>query len=86
MRFRRLQRVRLGEHTAACRDVAGHRARIGVGITDTGRITVAVSESDVRVLEVLEVGRLRSLLRDAVFAVDEQYRTEQESAGGAGSA
>lgn len=86
MWFRRLQRVRLGEHTAACRDVAGRRARIGIGITDAGRVTVAVSETDVRVLEVLEVGRLRRLLRDAVFAVDERYRTDQDGAGGAGSA
>ncbi|MGH3504436.1 MAG: hypothetical protein ACRDQA_26590 [Nocardioidaceae bacterium] len=68
---------RLGEHEARCRDEDGHRTRIGVGITDTGRVTVAVAPTEVRILDLLEVGRLRALLRDAVFAVDEQYRDEQ---------
>lgn len=84
MRRRRAQRR--GEHEARCRDEDGHRARIAVGITDTGRVTVAVAPSEVRVLDVLEVGQLRSLLRDAVFAVDERYRAERDGAGGAGSA
>lgn len=54
----------------SCRDVSGRRRDIIV-FTDRGRVVVVAPPGETAVLSVLEVGRLRAALRDAVLEAAE---------------
>jgi hypothetical protein len=53
-----------------CRDVAGRRRDIVVRLNEDRRIAVLVPTGEVAVLGLLEVGRLRGVLRQAVLTLD----------------
>jgi len=56
--------------TVRCRDGHGHQARLLVHLTAAG-ICLTVSEPGPLQLNVLQTGRLRAALRDAVLSLDE---------------
>lgn len=54
-----------------CRSLARKRRVLVVAPTRDGRIALITPGGEVAVLAVLEVGRLRGALRDAVYALDD---------------
>lgn len=67
----RLPRRRSDQWIAPCRDEAGRRRKLLVVLTSDGRVALVVPHGDVAVLDLLTVGRLRAVLREAVFALDD---------------
>jgi hypothetical protein len=58
------------EWSIACRDVAGRRREMTVFVRQ-GRIVVVAPPGETAVLNPLDVGRLRAVLRDAVVDATE---------------
>lgn len=56
--------------TVPCRDGHGHRARLRIGLTETGVVITSSTPGPWR-LTPLQVGRLRAGLRDAVISLGE---------------
>jgi hypothetical protein len=53
------------DRQVACRDLAGRRRNI-VMFVEAGRVVLIAPPGETAVLDVLEVGRLRAELRDAI--------------------
>lgn len=58
------------EWAVPCRDLAGRRRDLTVFVS-AGRVVLIAPPGEAAVLTSLDVGRLRSVLRDAVIQVDE---------------
>uniref|UniRef100_UPI003F4976FD hypothetical protein n=1 Tax=Amycolatopsis sp. CA-151526 TaxID=3239921 RepID=UPI003F4976FD len=54
--------------TVECRDEAGRRSLVTIGLRADGRITLTSPHGDTAVLPPIGVGRLRNCLRAAVIA------------------
>lgn len=65
-------RRRLDQWVAPCRDEARRRGNVLVVLTGDGRVALVVPPGEVAVLDLLAVGRLRAVLREAVFAAAER--------------
>jgi hypothetical protein len=59
------------EWVGRCRDEAGRRRNLLVVLTRESRLALVVPPGDVAVLDLITVGRLRAVLREAVFALDD---------------
>lgn len=59
------------EWSVTCRDLAGRKRDLTVFV-NSGRIVVVAPPGEAAVLEPLDVGRLRAVLREAVVAVGGQ--------------
>lgn len=59
------------EWVGRCRDEAGRRRDLLVVLTRESRVALVVPPGDVAVLDLITVGRLRAVLREAVFALDD---------------
>jgi hypothetical protein len=59
------------EWVGRCRDEAGRRRSLLVVLTREGRVALVVPPGDVAVLDLITVGQLRMVLREAVLALDD---------------
>ena len=67
----RLRRRMSDRWIAPCRDEANRRRKLLVVLTSEGRVALVVPPGEMAVLDLLTVGRLRAVLREAVFALDD---------------
>jgi hypothetical protein len=59
------------EWVGRCRDEAGRRRNLLVVLTRESKVALVVPPGEVAVLNLITVGQLRAVLREAVFALDD---------------
>ena len=73
-----------GQWATVCRDSGGRRRQILVVSTRDGRLALVFPPGEVAVLKPLQAGRLRAVLRDAVFALADPETRQSYTPAGAG--